>query len=308
MNVSILLWNVWNLPSWLTDNKSKTRAKALSPLLNSYDVVVLNEGFVNVKHLLSSTNHAYSYIPPRPCQTIFSTGLIFLSRYKIVDSDFELYRHRSGVDRFAAKGVAQVTLRIENADQFCGHLCLFGTHMQASHGSRVQLARSSQARQAARFVKQTEERLLRNEAFHGARMIFTGDLNMGPRLGAGSAYSQHYHDEDDHVARTTAYATLLALSGLRDVPDSFLIQQDKDEYHREICRVLLNSGTTDEGLELSYTLQQYTDGTDRLSDTKALCLRVQFRADVAVNQVKSVKGKARQLSCPSSSALLKQVK
>lgn len=275
MEISILLWNVWNLPSWLTDNKSKTRAKKISPLLNAYDIVVLNEAFVNIKHLLSRTTHPYIYRPPRPWQTLFSPGMIFLSRFEIVDSSFEIYHRRSGVDRFAAKGIAQITVRLVADGQEQGRLRIFGTHMQASHSESAQKARHNQARQAAQFVQRFAAQNDQPDA--GTRTILAGDLNMGPHLGSTERYSQHYHDEGDHIARTAAYANLLTLSGLRDVASFSNPERDEREYQREICRVLLNPEAFEDKMDLSYTLQEHTDGHKQLSDTKALCLQWKSR-------------------------------
>lgn len=274
MEISILLWNVWNLPSCLTDGKSKTRAKKISPLLNAYDIVVLNEAFVNIKHLLSQTTHPYVYRPTRPWQTIFSPGLIFLSRFEIVSSTFEIYRKRSGVDRFAAKGIAQITVRLQRDGQDYGLLRVFGTHMQASHGDSAQKARHSQAQQAADFVQGFANDVAAEAS--EIRTVFAGDLNMGPNLCPSSHYSQHYHDDEDHLARTAAYAKLLDVSGLHDIDTWVDTARNKNEYEREICRMMLNSVCRKDSAELSYTLQEHTEGSEQLSDTNALLLRLRM--------------------------------
>lgn len=277
VEVTLLIWNVWNLPSWLTDNKSKTRAMKISPLLNDYDVVVLNEAFVNQKSLLEQTLHPYRYIPPKSSCTLFSSGLIFLSKYEITNTYIETFTRRSGVDRFAAKGIAQVMLKITRDGRNFGQLRIFGTHMQASHGPSAQRARNQQALQTSDLI----QRFMSETPAHMTEIptILVGDLNMGPHLGADEPYSQHYHDATDHVARTNAYHKLSSYSGLDEVSQFLYPIRDEHEYSREICRVLGNARALQKH-SLAYELQNHTDGSDRLSDTKALC----FRLSVSTSQ------------------------
>lgn len=271
----MLFWNVWNLPSWLTDNASKTRAKQISPLLNDYDVVVLNEAFVNHKSLLAQVTHKYRYIPPKPFWTIFSSGLMFLSKYEITNAQIETYSRRSGVDFFAAKGIAQVLLTLKRDGQDFGHLCIFATHMQASHGSCAQRARREQALQAAKFIRR--DLTASPEPRSDVPTILVGDFNMGPRLESHERYSQHYHDDEDHLERTNAYHILSSHSGLNDISQFLDPSRDEFEYSREICRVIGNESALQQH-SLAYELQDYTDGGNRLSDTKALCLRLRVSA------------------------------
>lgn len=272
LEISILLWNVWNLPSWLTDGRSKSRAAQISPLLNAYDVVVLNEAFVNHRTLLSMTTHPYRYIPKTPWwRTIFSSGLIFLSRFEIVDADFEMYRARSGVDRFAAKGIGQIRVQARKGDRDLGTVSIFGTHSQASHNNAAQVARMKQVRQAAQFIHKHQGSF--TEPTDESRSILLGDLNMGPFLGDDRNFSQHYFDAQDHVSRTCAYGELLLNSGLSEITEYVHRFRDEDEYSREICRVL-GSPAALQHHAFSYELQEYTDGANRLSDTKALCIRL----------------------------------
>lgn len=274
LEVSILLWNVWNLPSWLTDNKSRTRALQISPLLNDYDVVVLNEAFVNHKALLESVTHEFRYIPARPWSCLFSSGLIFLSRYKIVGHHYEKFDQRSGVDRFAGKGVAYIDISLDFAESDYGQLRILGTHMQASYGDSAQACRMAQAHQIAKTIGQTSSGMSQHDSVPALRTVLVGDMNIGPQSDERITYSQHYFDDADAIGRISAYANLMERCSLMDVTRFTEPDRDRHEYSNEICRLLVSKDL--QTSEMSYALQAYTDGGNRLSDTKALCLTLRL--------------------------------
>lgn len=274
LKVSILLWNVWNLPSWLTDNKSKTRALLISPLLEGYDIVVLNEAFVNHDSLLHATSHKHRFIVPKPWHTLFSSGLIFLSRYPMIDYSHETFRKRAGVDLFAAKGISGVTFGIVRSGVRYGCLQIFGTHMQASHGHSAQTARRNQVNQVIDYVKHYTD--LTATALNPAvftASILLGDLNCGPRGPSDELYSQHYADSKDAQARTEAYEHLRRALDLEEATSFTNQVRDEEEYSNDICRVLLDRRLAARH-EIAYALQQYTDGFNRLSDTRAIVVQV----------------------------------
>ncbi|MCJ1248676.1 hypothetical protein MMC30_005894 [Trapelia coarctata] len=261
--IKILLWNLWLLPSLLTDRHSHTRALTISPLLNDYDIVVLNEGFTNKKALLSHTNHPYRYIPPCPRGRLVDSGLIFLSKYEIVGSGCEKYERVAGIDRFAGKGIGFVTVKVEGH----GHVQVFGTHMQAGASKSIQIARATQATQAGKFV--AREKTADKEAV----VILAGDLNMGPRQDATcEEFSVHYVDQEDAKARCAAYDEMVERSGLREVDC-----EAGWEYSRDVCRFLVSGLEYGKG-DAAATYEQLSGpGSRRLSDTKPLCLTLSLR-------------------------------
>ena len=87
----LLLWNVWNLPSVVTDGHSKTRAKLLSPLL-THDIIVLNEAFCNKRYILKHVTHSYKATLGRKWYKLVDSGLVILSRFPIVFKVGEVYR------------------------------------------------------------------------------------------------------------------------------------------------------------------------------------------------------------------------
>ncbi|MCJ1336869.1 hypothetical protein MMC09_002147 [Bachmanniomyces sp. S44760] len=244
----------------MTDWSSKSRASTISPLLNDFDVVILNEAFVNKKHVLSKTTHPHIYTPPRPYFSLVSSGLMFISKFEITTVSWEQYRKASGVDLFAAKGIGSCIVRVERNGIDYGHLQVFGTHMQAGASHRGQVARHAQAAQAAEFVK--VHRLLAEPS----PAVFMGDLNMGPRHPVFGRFSVHYVDRSDAESRSEAYERLVASSGLKEA------RCDDDEYVSDICRFLYH-GLEEEDYDLKYVdhLNYYHK---KLSDTKAMCMTI----------------------------------
>ncbi|MCJ1282123.1 hypothetical protein MMC26_001446 [Xylographa opegraphella] len=240
--------------------RSHARALAISPLLNAYDIVVLNEAFAYKKTLLSHTTHPHRYHPPRPTGRAVDSGLLFLSRHEIVDSGWERYAHVAGVDRFAAKGIAFIAVRVDGWD---GRLQVFGTHMQAGASRAVQVARMAQAGQAGAFVERTR-------AERGV-VVFSGDFNMGPRGEEGmGGFSVHYVDREDARARWEAYERLIREARVREVE---CVQ--REEYRGDICRFLVS------GLERKgHGVARYEDlkgrEGERLSDTRPMCLTLRL--------------------------------
>ncbi|MCJ1321584.1 hypothetical protein MMC15_006929 [Xylographa vitiligo] len=260
LEIKILLWNTWLLPSLLTDRRSHARALAISPLLNAYDIVVLNEAFAYKKTLLSQTTHPHRYHPPRPTGRVVDSGLLFLSRHEIVDSGWERYAHVAGVDRFAAKGIGFIAVRV---DGWAAKLQVFGTHMQAGASRGVQAARMAQAGQAGAFVKRT-----RGEE---GVVVFSGDFNMGPRADEEcEGFSVHYVDREDARARCEAYERLVREAGVREVECG-----QGEEYRGDICRFLVGGLEGKGEMVVRYEDLKGKSG-ERLSDTKPMCLTLQL--------------------------------
>jgi len=147
-SLRVLLYNVWNLPSYLTDGNSRARAFKIAERLSAcrYDVIVLNEAFVNKDALVSqlSESHPHRERLGRQWYTAFDSGLLVLSRHPIVRSAAEHYALRRGVDFWAAKGVVFACVKTPS-----GLVNVYGTHMQAGAAPSHQRARMSQSEQLA---------------------------------------------------------------------------------------------------------------------------------------------------------------
>ena len=258
--VDAQLWNVWNLPSLLTDHKSRERALSISPHLNLYDVVVLNETFVNKSALLSKSKHKWAYSPPRPSRRLLNSGLLFLSKHEIIDQGWEMYRSSAKIDRLAAKGIGFITVRVGNSDDNNDIVQVFGTHCQAGDSPATQVARQAQAAQAAKFIN-------RRRIPEAVATVLAGDLNMGPRQHPDcETFSVHYTDRKDALGRCCAYERLVTTCNLQEVGCEKVA-----EYEGDVCRFLVRGSERWKSSSLMYEELHGPNG-ERLSDTKPMCL------------------------------------
>jgi len=234
ITLTVLLFNVWNLPGICTDGKSRERALAISPHLNAYDVVILNEAFQNKDALLKDVMHQHRFVLKRPLSqfyTIFDSGVVILSKYPIVHTESEPYRMRRSYDWFAAKSLVMCTLNVKGT-----YVDVYGTHMQAGNSASETRARSSQAVQVAKAVQEWSP-LTRP-------IIFAGDLNMGPTLDPTcETYSVHYGSRNDAIERTAAYMTMRDGAGLEDV-FSEGTDDEKQDINRFLVRNVKNASVT----------------------------------------------------------------
>lgn len=267
-SLSILLYNVWNLPSCLTDGNSRARAAKIGQYLTEYDVIVLNEAFVNKPVLLAALDAAGSHPHRkrlgRQFYTPLDSGIVVLSRYPIVASAAQHFRRRAGVDILAAKGIVFVRLQLSPTRQ----LDLYGTHAQAGAAPSHQRARAAQAAQISNFIDAHSPLLERTEA---RPVVLTGDLNMGPVLDTSyNRYSSHYVSPDDARARHAAYTTLRIGSALRDVFPAD--GRNKEDIIRFLVGGPLNA------FAASPNVSYPKWATRELSDTPALLCRLTYAA------------------------------
>lgn len=196
LSVSILLWNVWLLPSFIYINQGSFRAKQLSLLLNDYDIVVLNEAFYYKREILELVSHSYSFYPPRSCFSFIDSGLLVLSKYRIENTTFRHFSSSASWDRFASKGIVGLTVDINGLK-----LDLYGTHLQAGAAPSHQAARMNNIRDIESHIENTSS---------GTNpLILVGDMNCGPVLDPTfNSYSSHYTSRSDAIHRHLQYTSL----------------------------------------------------------------------------------------------------
>jgi endonuclease/exonuclease/phosphatase family metal-dependent hydrolase len=258
-SLSILLYNVWNLPSCCTDGNSRARAKRISKYLTTYDVVILNEAFVNKDALLADTQftHPYKRGLGRQFYTVFDSGVIVLSKFPIVKYDAEHCAVRRGVDFWAAKGIVFVRLQVSETQQ----MDVYGTHLQAGAEPSHQMARAAQSAQMAAFI------LKNSPLANGIPVVLAGDLNMGPVLDPTfTNFSGHYVSREDAIARNNSY---VALRDGADLADLFAKGNEED-----ICRFLIRD--LPYGTAAAPKLTYADWATRELSDTPAVVCQIQI--------------------------------
>jgi len=268
--ISILLWNVWCLPGFITDGHSHTRAALIAPLLPQFDIVVLNEAFMYKHLLLDSLKGFHVHTLARKWLSFMDSGLVIASRFPIVKSDGEHYYQNATWDALAAKGIIWAQLDVSSL--FINDssppsssastpstpkpilLDLFATHMQAGDTNQVHSTRVSQAEQAVKFINAhtAPDRLA----------LFCGDLNMGPSNDMVNYidHSGHYRDPNDAKHRTSAYTLLRTGIQFEDI---VAIGKEQD-----INRFLIQRAPPLKNVDLKYVV--FDKPGNRLSDSDSL--------------------------------------
>jgi hypothetical protein len=263
MKINLLFWNVWNLPSCLTDGRSKERAKEISPILDKYDIACLNEAFVNKKELFSSCTHQFCATLGRQWYTVFDSGLVLLSRFPIIETKGQHFRKRAAIDTFAAKGVLCVRLQTgSNQDET---LDVYVTHMQAGNTQAEHAARSVQSLQLADFINSTSGDT--ND------IVFVGDLNMGEVIDSTyQRHSVHYANSSDAQKRHESFMLLKDTAKLTRV-----IGTNND--HEDINHVMTRFNRHLKQVNMEYLPVPCDKTGRRLSDSEALGCSIELSCD-----------------------------
>jgi endonuclease/exonuclease/phosphatase family metal-dependent hydrolase len=238
ISLSVVLWNVWLLPSPIS-TKPGTRAKLISPLLANHDVVVLNEAFTYKNTIKKEAG--YDYIATLDDRSFWpwnfrplDSGLMILSKYPFDRIAKETFRSKGGDDRMTCKGVIMVRITVDGAE-----VDIYATHMQSQPSAKRNRQRINQVKQLAKFIN--------SHSGYGSdrHIIVAGDMNMGPLTNTtSSAYDWAYENQTDKVMRTAAYTKLKELTGLKDAEyESSYWQQDINRFMvRNVEGIVKNIG------------------------------------------------------------------
>lgn len=174
--VDVLTFNAALLPEFVADTDQRERSARMAPHLTGYDVLVMQELFVDRwrEALLLQLHDAYPYrgelvgrdgaagLPWRQ-----DGGVVILSRWPIERQATSTFGDVcSGTDCLADKGVAYVAVRV------CDRLVhVFGTHAQSIYGRSVEDVRARQFARLRTFL--SEQSIPRNEP-----VILAGDFNV----------------------------------------------------------------------------------------------------------------------------------
>lgn len=171
-----LTYNVAGLPAFIADNEPQARMSLISPLLNPFEIVVVQEDFAYHAELVSAVTHEYRYDPSERTGTRFyGDGLAGFSRVPLVSVDHQRWNECSGVtseknDCLAGKGFA--LSRHELAPGY--EIDVYNVHMDAGGDRDDQEARAAQVAQLIEFSR---------TASAGRTIIVAGDTNLKAREG-----------------------------------------------------------------------------------------------------------------------------
>lgn len=208
--LSVLTYNVHGLPPLVTGSSTRKRYKKIAPLLSKFDVVGLQEDFIDSNHQILAKRRTHR-TRVRFAKILrnrwFGSGLTVFAKKKDAERHNEYYTNCHGVfdaesDCLASKGFQVVRLELSPGVE----VDLYNTHFDAGEDDADDEARAAQIEQIVySMTTYSEERAV----------IFTGDTNLaysdedeGPMLeefldeaGLSDACLDVGCDEDDHIDR-----------------------------------------------------------------------------------------------------------
>lgn len=169
--LNILSWNIFLRPAIMSDGQM-TRVDSISNYLiqSDADVIILQEAFhrkarKSLTKLLSSTYAHHTKPGPKSFYGVPS-GVVIYSKipFKEEEESHHSYKHKTGSDRLAKKGLVKVVLDYKGKD-----LAVIGTHLQAGRGKKRIGIRKSQV-DLINTVK--------NSISDSTTLILAGDFNI----------------------------------------------------------------------------------------------------------------------------------
>lgn len=168
--INVLSYNVFLLKPPIAFTHQQRRASVLPQQVHGYDAIIFNEVFYNAARDILLQGLSFEY----PYQTkvldkngsLFSGGVVIVSRWPIEATNQHIYSNCVGEDCFAAKGVMYAKI-----NKLGRNYHLFGTHAQAGRSKKRIAARQLQLEELYQFVSQQNIPL--SEA-----VLIGGDLNV----------------------------------------------------------------------------------------------------------------------------------
>eukprot|EP00741_Cyanophora_paradoxa_P009625 tig00001542_g9323.t1 len=193
----ILSLNTFMRPPGITnygDDFKDERCELLCKIISDFDIVCFQEcfdtGSSRQQKIIDAGAKAglkYYVRGPSPLMVPVDSGLVILSRFKILKTDTIVFPRGTvkGGDAFAAKGVAYALIQLAEGNRAsCIHL--FATHMQASYTSKNDPLRTSSKYSSVR-QKQLQafaEFIDKKRSGNRFPVVLAGDFNVNARLGA----------------------------------------------------------------------------------------------------------------------------
>jgi endonuclease/exonuclease/phosphatase family metal-dependent hydrolase len=215
--VAVLSYNVAGLPEGLSGSSPEANSPVISPLLNDYDIVLLQEDFDFYTDLLRADADHEIVTEPHPGpeaenpigreSAAVGDGLNILSRFAIGELDRVPWQGcgEASADCLALKGFAMAPLELDPLAQ----LDLYTLHMEA--GGEDDALRGDDLDELAAYLAERSE---------GRAVIIGGDWNL------------HTDEEPD----ATQFAEFLAETDLNDVCEEIDCGADADEIDKIVYR------------------------------------------------------------------------
>jgi len=245
-HINILTYNIFLRPPPVKNNENDhkdARLKEFIKLLSEYDIICLQEmfGFLNKrKHKLirCASKAGFHYYADSPSPSFFTSflvdgGLLVLSRFPILASEFKPYPYGVFSDSLSQKGILYTKIQVK--DEI---LHLYSTHMQASYFGENQrypiLTRADQFATLRQFIDTT---LQNNGHKEGEMVLLVGDFNVDSRkpfietskIKTYAGFKEYPHlGENDHFDEYESMKCFLSKNGKDDLDD--LLFQSYNEH------------------------------------------------------------------------------
>ncbi len=171
---SVLTYNVKGLPAIIEGTEDPaTRMKLISPMLNDYDIVGVQENFQYNDELMSKVTLASRVHASRePRDRAYGSGLSLLSRFVAVAQEDAAWETCHGVvsnanDCLAYKGFQRVRFALQQEPSIV--LDVYNLHADAGSGEGDQAARMAQVEQLLSAIQKQSA---------GQAVLVIGDSNM----------------------------------------------------------------------------------------------------------------------------------
>ncbi|MCB9640674.1 MAG: endonuclease/exonuclease/phosphatase family protein [Myxococcales bacterium] len=155
---SVLTYNVKGLPAIVEGTEDPaTRMKLISPMLNDFDIVGIQENFQYNDELMSKvTLPTKAQANREPRDRAYASGLTLLSKFTAVSQEDAAWEKCFGIasnasDCLAYKGFLRVRLQLQQEPPIT--LDIYTLHMDAGSGAEDQDARSAQVVQLLAAIK-----------------------------------------------------------------------------------------------------------------------------------------------------------
>lgn len=189
--ISVLTYNVHGLPSAITGDDTLARMAQIGPLLDTYDLVAIQEDFMDDGHALIDegtdlpfeTRFSELVNPER----VYGSGLSTFGIHPVLEQQGLHFSACHGVidsasDCLATKGFQVITLELDPGLP----LYLVNTHLEAGGGQEDQAARESNVDELIETMSELDL---------DSPLIFLGDTNLHPEDTVDGVLSARFETE-----------------------------------------------------------------------------------------------------------------
>ena len=173
--LEVVSYNVHGLPGFVTGDDTLARLRRISPRLRAFDVVGLQEDFLDEGHslLLGGTDHpARRRFASKLPQRVYGSGLTTLARAKVLATRELHFTTFHGVVGAGADGLASKGFQITRLQLAAGvELDVYNSHLDAGGALGDSRARASQVAQLTSAIQTFSA---------GRAVLFLGDTNLKP--------------------------------------------------------------------------------------------------------------------------------